>query len=224
MSTFKLAPSILSADFSCLGQQVEACLQEGCEFVHVDVMDGHFVPNITMGPATVSSLKPILVKYNAVMDVHLMITDPDSYIKEFADAGADVITVHVESCGRLDDTVEMIRSLGVRSGITLNPGTELDKISVVLPYVDLALVMSVNPGFDGQEFIPEMTNKIADLRKLLDEIGSKAELEVDGGIKASNVKSVVRAGASVVVAGSAIFGGEKSIQNNIAEIRKAVEV
>ena len=151
MAKVKLAPSILSSDFACLGEQVELCLQEGCEFVHVDVMDGHFVPNITMGPMVVKSLKPLLARYNAVMDVHLMITNPDDYLKEFAEAGADVITVHVESCGRLGDTVETIRSLGVRPGITLNPDTKLDKIMEVIPNVDLVLIMSVHPGFGGQE-------------------------------------------------------------------------
>ena len=178
MSKVKLAPSILSADFACLGEQVELCLEAGCEFVHVDVMDGHFVPNITMGPIVVKSLKPLLAKYNAVMDVHLMITNPDDYLKEFAEAGADVITVHVESCGRLGDTVEMIRSLGVRPGITLNPDTKLEKIVEVIPNVDLVLIMSVNPGFGGQEFVPATMKKIADVRRILDKTGSKTELEM----------------------------------------------
>jgi len=224
MSKVKLAPSILSADFACLGEQVELCLEAGCEFVHVDVMDGHFVPNITMGPIVVKSLKPLLAKYNAVMDVHLMITNPDDYLKEFAEAGADVITVHVESCGRLGDTVEMIRSLGVRPGITLNPDTKLEKIVEVIPNVDLVLIMSVNPGFGGQEFVPATMKKIADVRMILDKTGSKTELEVDGGIKVSNVQSVVEAGASVVVAGSAIFSSGTTIENSIAEIRKAVDI
>ncbi len=224
MAKVKLAPSILSADFACLGEQVELCLEAGCEFVHVDVMDGHFVPNITMGPIVVKSLKPLLAKYNAVMDVHLMITNPDDYLKEFAEAGADVITVHVESCGRLGDTVEMIRSLGVRPGITLNPDTKLEKILEVIPNVDLVLIMSVNPGFGGQEFVPATMKKIADVRRILDKTGSKTELEVDGGIKVSNVQSVVEAGASVVVAGSAIFSSGTTIENNIAEIRKAVDI
>ena len=224
MAKVKLAPSILSADFACLGEQVELCLEAGCEFVHVDVMDGHFVPNITMGPMVVKSLKPLLVRYNAVMDVHLMITNPDDYLKEFTEAGADVITVHVESCGRLGDTVETIRSLGVRPGITLNPDTKLDKILEIIPNVDLVLIMSVNPGFGGQEFVPASMKKIADVRKILDETGSKAELEVDGGIKVSNVRSVVEAGASVVVAGSAIFSSGTTIEHNIAEIRRAVDI
>ena len=224
MAKVKLAPSILSSDFACLGEQVELCLQEGCEFVHVDVMDGHFVPNITMGPMVVKSLKPLLARYNAVMDVHLMITNPDDYLKEFAEAGADVITVHVESCGRLGDTVETIRSLGVRPGITLNPDTKLDKILEVIPNVDLVLIMSVHPGFGGQEFVPAAMKKIVDVRKMLDETESKAELEVDGGIKVSNVRSVVEAGASVVVAGSAIFSSGTTIEHNIAEIRRAVDI
>jgi ribulose-phosphate 3-epimerase len=224
MAKVKLAPSILSADFACLGDQVEICLQEGCEYVHIDVMDGHFVPNITMGPNVVKSLKPLLVQYNAVMDVHLMISNPDIYLKEFAEAGADIITVHVESCGRLGETVDMIRSLGVRPGITLNPDTELEKILEVIPNVDLVLIMSVNPGFGGQEFLPATMAKIADVRKMLDETESQAELEVDGGIKVSNAQLVVQAGASVVVAGSAIFSSGTRIAHNIAEIRKAVDM
>ena len=224
MAKVKLAPSILSADFACLGNQVEICLQEGCEYVHIDVMDGHFVPNITMGPNVVKSLKPLLVQYNAVMDVHLMISNPDIYLKEFAEAGADIITVHVESCGRLGETVDMIRSLGVRPGITLNPDTELEKILEVIPNVDLVLIMSVNPGFGGQEFLPATMAKIADVRKMLDETESQAELEVDGGIKVSNAHLVVQAGASVIVAGSAIFSSGTRIAHNIAEIRKAVDM
>ena len=224
MAKVKLAPSILSADFACLGDQVEICLQEGCEYVHIDVMDGHFVPNITMGPNVVKSLKPLLVQYNAVMDVHLMISNPDIYLKEFAEAGADIITVHVESCGRLGETVDMIRSLGVRPGITLNPDTELEKILEVIPNVDLVLIMSVNAGFGGQEFLPATMAKIADVRKMLDETESQAELEVDGGIKVSNAQLVVQAGASVVVAGSAIFSSGTRIAHNIAEIRKAVDM
>ncbi|HCU79828.1 MAG: ribulose-phosphate 3-epimerase [Chloroflexi bacterium] len=224
MAKFKLAPSILAADFACLGDQVEICLQEGCEFVHIDVMDGHFVPNITMGPNVVKALKPLLVKYNAVMDVHLMIENPDTYLMEFAEAGADVITVHVESCGRLSETVDMIRSLGVRPGITLNPDTELDNILEVIPNVDLVLIMSVNPGFGGQEFVPATMKKIADVRTILDETQSEAELEVDGGIKVSNIQSVVQAGASVVVAGSAIFDSGTTIAHNIVEIRKAANM
>ena len=224
MAKVKLAPSILSADFACLGNQVEICLQEGCEYVHIDVMDGHFVPNITMGPNVVKSLKPLLVQYNAVMDVHLMISNPDIYLKEFAEAGADIITVHVESCGRLGETVDMIRSLGVRPGITLNPDTELEKILEVIPNVDLVLIMSVYPGFGGQELLPATMAKIASVRKILDETESQAELEVDGGIKVSNAQLVVQAGASVVVAGSAIFSSGTRIAHNIAEIRKAVDM
>ena len=224
MAKVKLAPSILSADFACLGNPVEICLQEGCEYVHIDVMDGHFVPNITMGPNVVKSLKPLLVQYNAVMDVHLMISNPDIYLKEFAEAGAYIITVHVESCGRLGETVDMIRSLGVRPGITLNPDTELEKILEVIPNVDLVLIMSVYPGFGGQELLPATMAKIASVRKILDETESQAELEVDGGIKVSNAHLVVQAGASVIVAGSAIFSSGTRIEHNIAEIRKAVDM
>ena len=153
-----------------------------------------------------------------------MISNPDIYLKEFAEAGADIITVHVESCGRLGETVDMIRSLGVRPGITLNPDTELEKILEVIPNVDLVLIMSVNPGFGGQEFLPATMAKIADVRKMLDETESQAELEVDGGIKVSNAQLVVQAGASVIVAGSAIFSSGTRIAHNIAEIRKAVDM
>ena len=167
---------------------------------------------------------PLLVQYNAVMDVHLMISNPDIYLKEFAEAGADIITVHVESCGRLGETVDMIRSLGVRPGITLNPDTELEKILEVIPNVDLVLIMSVYPGFGGQELLPATMAKIASVRKILDETESQAELEVDGGIKVSNAHLVVQAGASVIVAGSAIFSSGTRIAHNIAEIRKAVDM
>ena len=221
MSKVKLAPSILSADFACLGEQVELCLEAGCEFVHVDVMDGHFVPNITMGPIVVKSLKPLLAKYNAVMDVHLMITNPDDYLKEFAEAGADVITVHVESCGRLGDTVEMIRSLGVRPGITLNPDTKLEKIVEVIPNVDLVLIMSVNPGFGGQAFIETTLTKLATARRLIEESGCSIRLEVDGGVKVDNIGRIAQAGADTFVAGSAIFGAGDYMQT-ISQMRSEI--
>ncbi|MBP9502279.1 MAG: ribulose-phosphate 3-epimerase [Candidatus Promineofilum sp.] len=216
MSTIHLAPSILSADFSRLGAQVTEALGTGVDTIHVDVMDGHFVPNITIGPLIVEAIRPIVRSYNAVIDVHLMIEHPERYLADFARAGADILTVHVETCPHLHRTVQIIRELGVKPGVTLNPATPLATLQEILPYVDLVLVMSVNPGFGGQSYIPTSTDKIRRLRGMLDAIDSAAELEVDGGIKPENAAEVVAAGATILVAGSAIFGGSRSITSNIA--------
>ena len=222
MSAARLAPSILSADFARLGAQVEEALAAGVDVIHVDVMDGHFVPNITIGPLIVEAVRPLARQYGAIIDVHLMIEKPERYLADFARAGADILTVHVETCPHLHRTVQAIRELDVRPGVTLNPATPLVIQEEILAYVDLVLVMSVNPGFGGQSYIPTSTDKIRRLRAMLDAIGSAAELEVDGGIKPDNAAEIVAAGATMLVAGSAVFGGQRSIGDNIAAFRQAL--
>ena len=198
----KLAPSILSADFARLLEDVKKVETAGCEYLHIDVMDGHFVPNITLGPAIVKSLRKDV---NMVFDAHLMIENPDNYIKEFADAGCDIIVVHQEACTHLHRTIQNIKSHGVKAGVALNPATPIETIKYVLEDVDMVLLMSVNPGFGGQSYIPVVTKKIKELRALIDEMGLDIDIEVDGGVKPSNISEVVNAGANVIVAGSAIF-------------------
>ena len=215
MGDIKLAPSILAADFLQLGAQVSEAIGAGAAHIHVDVMDGRFVPNITIGPLIVKALKPLAARSGTLLDVHLMIAEPERYLADFAEAGADILTVHVETCPHLHRTVEMIRELGVRPGVTLNPATSLTTLETILPDVDLVLVMSVNPGFGGQRYIPGSTERIRQLRGMLDGIGSSADLSVDGGIKVDNATEVVAAGANVLVAGSAIFGGSGSVAENM---------
>ncbi len=208
-----IAPSILSADFARLADEVAAVEAAGADFLHVDVMDGHFVPNLTVGPPIVEALRKVT---SLPLDVHLMITNPDSFIQEFAEAGANYLTVHTETCPHLHRTIQLIKEHGVKAGVTLNPSTSLTTLEEVIADVDLVLIMSVNPGFGGQTFIPAILDKITRTRELITRTGSKALLEVDGGIKIDNTAEVVKAGAEVLVAGSAIFNS-----SNYADTIKA---
>lgn len=198
----KIAPSILSADFSRLAEEIHLLEKAGADWLHLDVMDGHFVPNITIGPRVVASVRKIT---SLTLDVHLMIEEPDRYIADFIEAGADVVTVHAETCPHLHRTIHGVRSLGGMPGVVLNPATPLSALDYVLEDVDVVLLMTVNPGFGGQPFIPNMIQKIASLRKRVDEGGLPVELEVDGGIKVENIHMVAEAGATVFVSGSGIL-------------------
>ena len=221
----KIAASILSADFTRLGAQVEEAIVAGAEIIHVDVMDGHFVPNMTVGPLVVAAIKPLTMAAGALLDVHLMIEKPELRIPDFIRAGADNLTVHVETCPHLHQTIRQIKEGGIKAGVTLNPATPLTTLEEILPSVDLVLVMSVSPGFGGQGFIPSSTEKITRLSRMLDERGlASVELEVDGGIKPSNAAEIVQAGASVLVVGSGIFNQQGSVAANIAALRNAVRI
>ena len=214
----KLAPSILSADFARLGEQVAEVARAGADYIHVDVMDGHFVPNITIGASVVASIRPLT---SLPLDVHLMVEHPERFISEFVHAGADIITVHVEACPHLHGAIELIKKLGARAGVSLNPPTPLSAVDEFIHHVDLVLIMSVNPGFGGQSFIPETLPRIAKMRKILDDRGLSAELEVDGGINADNAPDIVKAGANVLVAGNSIFGAEDGISQALQRLREA---
>lgn len=212
----KIAPSILSADFSRIGDEVRDVAAAGADYIHVDVMDGHFVPNITIGPLVVEALRKVT---DLTLDVHLMIAHPDRYIPDFAAAGADIIVVHAEATNHLNRTVQLIKSLGKRAGVALNPATPLHFLDYILEDLDLVLLMTVNPGFGGQSFIDACLPKIHALRGMLDKRGLETELEVDGGVKADNIDRISHAGADVFVAGSAVFGSP-DYASAIAELKR----
>ena len=212
----KLAPSILSADFARLLEDVKKVEKAGCEYLHIDVMDGHFVPNITLGPAIVKSLRRDV---NMVFDTHLMIENPDDYIKDFVDAGSDLIVVHAEACRHLHRTIQNIKSYNVKVGVALNPATSIENIKHIIEDVDMVLIMTVNPGFGGQSFIESMLEKIKELKQLIDDKNLNVDIQVDGGIKPDNIHKVVEAGANIIVAGSAIFNSE-NIEETVSLMRK----
>lgn len=221
MSGVRIAPSILSADFTRLGEQIREAEEGGADWIHVDVMDGHFVPNITIGPMIAAAAKR---STSLPIDVHLMIERPERYVDAFADAGADYLTVHVETSPHLHRTVQRIRERGVRPGVTLNPATPLESIVEILPFVDLVLLMSVNPGFGGQSYIPGSTARIARVRAMLDARGlDHVELQVDGGVAPDTAAEVAAAGATVVVAGSAVYNARGTVAENVRRLREVMD-
>ncbi|MBQ8148843.1 MAG: ribulose-phosphate 3-epimerase [Lachnospiraceae bacterium] len=212
----KLSPSVLSADFTNLGEQIKLVDEAGADYIHLDVMDGHFVPNISFGIPVIEAIRKVTDK---PLDVHLMIDEPIRYLQEFKDAGADIVTVHAEACTHLHRTISKIRELDMKAGVALNPATSVNVLNYIFDDIDLALVMSVNPGFGGQTFIPSMLDKIKRIHKIADDKGLKnLEIQVDGGITLNNVAAVVDAGANVIVAGSAIFNGD--VTANVKEFLK----
>jgi len=216
----KIAPSILSADFARLGEQVAEANEAGADYIHVDVMDGRFVPNLTIGAAVVTAIR---AGTSLPLDVHLMIEVPEQHVKHFVNAGANIVTVHIEASPHIHRVIQIIKDLGVKAGIALNPGTPIDTLTEILPFVDLVLVMTVNPGFGGQTFIEGMVEKIARMRAELDRRGLTAELEVDGGINAKNAPRVVQAGATVLVAGAAVFSSGRTIAAALKKLRESLD-
>ena len=220
MNQIKISPSILSADFTRLADQIREAEEAGVDYIHVDVMDGHFVPNITIGPLVVKALRPIT---KLPLDVHLMIENPEFYIEDFSKAGADIITVHQEATPHLHRTIQQIHDLGIKAGVSINPSTSVRTLDEIICDVDLILVMSVNPGFGGQSYIHSCTNKIRKVREMLDDRGVSADLEVDGGVNVDTVNEVISAGANAFVAGSAIFNDKNSVAENVSALRAKIK-
>lgn len=215
----KIAPSLLAADFTKLGEQVSEAQDAGADLIHIDIMDGRFVPNITMGPLVVRAVKRVAT---IPLDVHLMIVEPEKYIQEFADAGADAITVHIEACPHLHRTLSQIREVGCKVGVALNPHTRADSLSEILNMLDVINVMTVNPGFGGQEFIQRMTSKITELRAMISNERLNIDIEVDGGINPETISSAVQSGANVMIAGSTVFGHKDGVKAGIDALRKVL--
>jgi len=216
MQRLMIAPSILSADFARLGEEITQVVASGADVIHIDVMDGHFVPNITIGPLVVAAVRRIT---KAPLDVHLMITNPDQYLEAFAEAGADWITVHVETCNHLHRTIHAIKQLGKKAGAVLNPATPLTTLDYVLDDLDLVMLMSVNPGFGGQKFIPSAIDKTRQLKAMIDQRGLQVAIEIDGGVSPSTIQEIAQAGANIFVAGSAVFG-KANYTEVIAELKR----
>ena len=219
IKNIKLAPSILSADFSKLGEEVALATESGADMIHIDIMDGKFVPNITFGASMVSAIRRWT---NLPLDIHMMVTEPEKQIPLFIDAGADIINVHIETCTHLHRIIQMIKSNNIRAGIALNPGTTITTLSEVIGELDQIVIMSVNPGFPGQNFIPKTLNKVSDLRNQINKDGLNTDIEIDGGINKSSIKAAVEAGANILVAGSAVYNSNASVSDCIHELKNSI--